>query len=89
MDEEEKAYLHKVAKKANLLDRLSIPSPSKDEREKDVHNFEVMKGEIMSGNDNKDLIKKFKLLVLKLKNQELLPKSQADEILADLTSIGY
>ena len=89
LDEEEKAYLHKVAKKSNLLDRLSIPSPSKDQIEKDIHNFEVMKGQIMSGNDNKDLVKKFKLSVLKLKHQGLLPKAQADEIIADISALGY
>lgn len=89
LDDEEKAYLHKVAKKSNLLEKLSIPSPSKDQCEKDIHNFEVMKGEIMSGNDNKDLIKKFKLIILKLKHQGLLPKPQADDILTELATLGY
>ena len=51
--------------------------------------FEVMKGEIMAGNDNKDMIKKFKILILKLSNSQLLPKSQVREILVDLASMGF
>lgn len=89
LDDTEKAYLHKVAKKSNIIDRLSIPSPSKDQMDKDIHSFEVMKGQIMAGNDNKDLVKKFKLTVLKLKQQGLLPKAQADEIISDISSLGY
>lgn len=89
LDPEEKNYLHQIAKKSNILDKLSIPSPNKDETEKEIHQFEVMKGEIISGNDNKDLIKKFKLLLLKLKMKGMIPKSQAEEILTDLSSLGY
>jgi hypothetical protein len=89
LDDEEKAYLYKISKKTKLSDKLSIPSPSKDQTEKDIHNFEVMKGQILSGNDSKTLIKNFKILVLKLKTQGLLPKSQADELLSDLLSLGY
>jgi hypothetical protein len=89
LDQEEKEYLHKISKKSNILDKLSIPTPSKDEIDKDIHNFEVYKGEIMAGNDNRDLIKKFKLLLLKLKNKGLIPKAQAEEILTDISTLGY
>ena len=89
LDDEEKSYLYKISKKTKLSDKLSIPSPSKDQTEKDIHNFEVMKGQILSGNDSKVLIKNFKILVLKLKTQGLLPKAQADELLSDLLSLGY
>jgi len=89
LDDEEKAYLYKISKKTKLSDKLSIPSPSKDQTEKDIHNFEVMKGQILSGNDSKTLVKNFKILVLKLKTQGLLPKAQADELLSDLLSLGY
>lgn len=89
LDDDEKAYLYKISKKTKLSDKLSIPSPSKDQTEKDIHNFEVMKGQILSGNDSKTLVKNFKILVLKLKTQGLLPKAQADELLSDLLSLGY
>lgn len=89
LDNHEKDYLHKLICKSNLSDRLSVPAPSKDQEEKDFHQFEVMKGEIMSGNDSKEMIKKFKILILKLSKQNILPKNEVQEILEDLLSLGY
>ena len=89
LSEEDKQYLYKLSKKSDILDKLNIPAPSKDQQDKDNHSFEVMRGEIMSGNDNKDLIKKFKILILKMSKQGDLPKSQVAELLSDLAELGY
>ena len=89
LSESEKSYLHKVCSKSNILDKVSIPTPSKDSEEKEIHNFEVMRGEIMSGNDSPELIKKFKLLIIKLQKNNSLPKKEVYEILEDLNSLGY
>jgi len=89
LDENEKRYLHKLMKSSSLIDRISVPTPNKDEDEKDTHRFEVLKGEILSGNDSIQLIKELKVLILKLVNKDLLPKSQAREILFDLVSLGH
>ena len=43
----------------------------------------------MAGNDNKDLVKKFKLLIVKLSKQGLLPKNEVGELLSDLAMLGY
>ena len=89
LDDNEKAYLHKLSKETHILDRLSIPAPKKSESDKEIDKFNIMRGEIMSGNDNKELIRKFKLMTMKLMNLNLLPKSQARDILFDLTSMGF
>ena len=89
LSEEEKQYLYKVSKKANILDKLNIPTPSKDKEEKDFHQFEVMKGEIMSGNDSKELIKNFKIMLLRLSKSGKLPKNQVNEIFEELLNLGY
>lgn len=89
LDEEEKEYLHKLVSRSNLTDRLSVPAPSKDAQEKDIHTFEIMKGQIMSGNDSVELVKKFKLLVRKLSKQGLLPKADVDDIIETLSDMNY
>jgi hypothetical protein len=89
LDEDEKLYLSKLVKKSNLEDRLSVPAPSKDQQEKDIHNFEVMKGQLMSGNDSLELVKKFKLLIRKLSKQGLLPKADVDDLNDLLSDLGY
>ena len=85
----EKNYLQKVSKKVGIINKLSIPTPSKDQQEKDSNEFEIMKGEIMAGNDNKDMIKKFKLLILKLSKLGVLPKREASEVMQELIELGY
>jgi hypothetical protein len=89
LDDEEKLYLNQLVKKSNIQDRLSIPTPNRDDDEKDIHQYEVMKGEILSGNDSFDMVKKFKILIRKLMRKELLPKNQAKDILLDLATKGY
>jgi hypothetical protein len=89
LNDEERNYLHKIVSKSNLHDRLSVPAPSKDQAEKDNHQWEVMRGEIMAGNDSHELVKKFKLLTMKLTRQGLLPKNEVMDLFEDLVSLGY
>ena len=89
LNDQEKAYLNKIATETNIKDRLSIPAPKKSEIDKETNEYEIMRGEIMSGNDNKDLVKKFKIVLLKLMNKGVIPKGQAKEILVELTSMGF
>jgi hypothetical protein len=89
LTEDEKKYLHNLSKKADLPSKLEIPAPSKEEDEKDIHMFNVYKGEIMAGNDSKELIKKFKILILKLSKTGTLPKNQVSEIMTELLEMGY
>lgn len=89
LTEPEKVFLHKVSKKSNIIDKFSIPTPSMDTKDKDIHDFEVMKGEILAGNDNKDLVKKFKSHILKLSREEILPKKEVSEIMEILLELGH
>ena len=89
LTKEEKDYLHKLAKSSDILDRLHIPSPTKEEDDQDINQFEILKGELLCGNDGSETIKKFKLLVMRMMNKGLLPKGQAKEILVDLATMGF
>jgi hypothetical protein len=89
LSNEEKTYLHNVSKKAGIMDKISIPTPSKDMLERDIHQFEVMKGEILAGNDSHELIKKFKIILLKLSKNGTIPKQESMEIMEDLLALGY
>lgn len=89
LSNEEKEYLHKVASKAGIMDKVSIPTPSKDKLEQDIHQFEVMKGELLAGNDSPELIKKFKLILLRLSKTGTIPKREASELMQDLIELGH
>jgi hypothetical protein len=89
LTEAEKIYLHKVSSKAQIVDKFDIPAPPKEEVDKEIHTFEVMKGEILAGNDNTELIKKFKLLLVKLMRTSKINRKQGYEILEELAELGY
>jgi len=89
LSNDDKELLHKIAKICHILDKLNIPTPNLDKDQQDNHRFEVLKGEINAGNDNKEMIKEFKLLLLKFIHKNKLPRRQAQEILIDLVALGY
>jgi hypothetical protein len=89
LSDDERVYLHKVAKETRIDDKLSIPTPKKDEDEKDINQFEILKGQILSGNDNIELVKKFKTIILKLSKKDLIPKAQVKDLLLDLATLGH
>jgi len=87
--DDEKAFLHKLVKGAGIQDKISVPSPTRDEDEKDANAFNIMRGELMSGNDNVEYIKKFKLLLMKLTNSGAIPRGQSKDIMMDLLEMGF
>ena len=84
LDEDEKEYLHFVAKKSNLLDKLEVPTPKKDDDEKMMNRFDILRGMIMAGNDNKQMLDEFKKLILDMADKKLLPRRQVSDILIDI-----
>lgn len=78
----EKNYLHKIASKSCILDKFNVPAPTMNDHEKDLHQFEVMKGQLIAGNDSLDLIHKFKKHITRLAENGTLPKHQVNELLS-------
>jgi hypothetical protein len=89
LDEDERRYLYELGKKSSLLDRIDLPAPTKEDDDKDINQFEIMKGEIVSGNDSVELVKKFKALIVKMIAKGLLPKAQGKDMLLGLVELGY
>lgn len=87
LDDDEKAFLHKVAKETRIDDKISIPTPKKDEEEKLINEFEILKGQIMAGNDNVELLRKFRICLVKMGNKGLIPKTQMKELLIDIATL--
>jgi hypothetical protein len=48
-----------------------------------------LKGQISAGNDSKELIKEFKVMLVKFSNDGRIKKNEAREILLDLAAMGY
>lgn len=87
LSEEDKYTLSTIAKTSRLSH--SVPNPNKSKQEQEDTEFEILRGQIASGQDNKDAIKKFKLLLVKMMNQKRIPKGQGIEILTELAVLGH
>ena len=81
LDDDEKDYLSEIAQKCDIDDRLRIPSPKLTKVQSDINKFNILRGEIIAGNDSKELIKNFKILLLKLMNSKHISKSEGNNIM--------
>ena len=84
----DQAHLHKILKLAKF-DNVSVPNPQKSEEQKEMDRFDILRGEIMAGNDNKTLVKEFKIMLMKFLHQGRIPRREAHEILTDLAVMGF
>jgi hypothetical protein len=89
MDLEDQNYLFDLAKDAKINERLNIPTPKLSKDGEEMNRFEILKGQIIAGNDNREMVKEFKTMLLKLSNEGRVKKAEAREILMDLTAMGY
>jgi len=86
LNDDDKRLLHKIVTTSHI--EVSVPYPDKDKQQKEMDRFNILKGEIIAGNDNKGLIKEFKVMLLKFMNSGTIPRRQALDILTDITALG-
>lgn len=88
LNDQERSYLNKLGKLTGE-DRFHVKLKDKTQDEKDLHDFEVMKGEIIAGNDSFELIHDFKKLLLSLMAKHRIHKKEGTDILLELATLGY
>jgi len=89
LNEDEKDKLFNICKHCKV-DTPAVPkSFRKGINEKEEDQFNILRGQIIAGNDSPVVAKEFKILLLKLMNSGRIPKRQANEILQELLILGY
>lgn len=88
LDEDDKIFVANALNKSKLDAKVKIPNPIKSKLQRETDRFEVLKGQILAGNDSKELLKEFKLLLLRLTQEGRVPKRECNEILYELMVIG-
>jgi len=86
LSQDDRRFMFNIQKMAKM--DAQIPSPDKDTETKQMEEFEKMRGQILAGNDNKDLIKKFKLTLLMFAKDGRIPRREVNEVLMEMASIG-
>jgi len=89
LDDTEKEYLAGIGTAAKIEDLEDMPTKKKTELQKELHEFEVIRGQIGAGNDNPELVKKFKTSLVKLVRAKKVNSKQANDILLELADLGH
>lgn len=89
LTDSEKNLLNKIVKTCKIDQRLLVPTPNKNKEEQDFNRLQILSGEITAGNNNPQIVKELKTVLLRLKNVGRIPKKHAHEIMEDLLSLGY
>ena len=87
LSKEDKVKLHHICKTCKV-NSPAVPK-MKGEGEQEEDRFNILRGEIIAGNDSPKIAKEFKVMLLKFVNEGRIPRRQANEILQELLALGH
>lgn len=87
LSEGEKDKLHQIVRTTGL--GVDVPHPKEEEMDKELTHFEILKGEIIAGNDNPKLIKEFKSMLIKFGREGRIPRREVNSILEEMLHLGH
>lgn len=89
LDDSDKDIMYKVFKMSKAEGIDAIPRPNKTKDEAEFNRFTILKGQILAGNNSKEMIKEFKTLLIKLIHGGKILRKDGHDILLDLAALGY
>lgn len=87
LSEAEKDKLHQIVRTTGL--GVDVPNPKEEEMDKELNRFEILKGEILAGNDNEKILKEFKGMLIKFGREGRIPRREVNSILEELLHMGH
>lgn len=89
LDDSDKDIMYKVFKMSKAEGIDAIPRPNKTKDEAEFNRFTILKGQILAGNNSKEMIKEFKSLLVKLIHNGKILRKEGHDILLDLAALGF
>lgn len=86
LSEEEKDKLARIGSISKINSKINIPKKTKEQQE--MLEFDILRGQVLAGNDNKGLLKRFKLMLIKFGDEGKLPQREVRDVLMTLASQG-
>lgn len=83
----EKLYFQKAVKGAGLVHQFGIKPIADDSDKKDADRYKLLLGELQAGNNNKDLVKELRALIIKFINNGRMKVSEGQSLLYELSVI--
>jgi len=88
LTEDERNIINQIVEKTEINTRLKIPNTKKTQLEKDLHKFNVLRGSIVSGGDNIEMLRDFRRLLLHLTNENYISKKECNEVLLEMLKLN-
>ena len=88
LNDDERNILNQIVEKTEINTRLKVPNTKKTQLEKDLHKFNVLRGSIISGGDNVEMLKDFRRLLLHLTNENYISKRECNEVLMEMLKLN-
>jgi hypothetical protein len=86
LTEDERDKLARIGSISKINSKMNIPKKTKEQQE--MLEFDVLRGQVLAGNDNKGLLKRFKLMLIKFGDEGKLPQREVRDVLMTLASQG-
>ena len=88
LNDDERNVINQIVEKSEINTRLKVPNTKKTQLEKDLHKFNVLRGSIISGGDNVEMLKDFRRLLLHLTNENYISKKESNEVLLEMLKLN-
>jgi hypothetical protein len=88
LNEDEKNDIDTIISKTDIDTRLRVPNTKRSKLEKDLHKFNVLRGSIISGGDNIEMLRDFRRLLLHLTNENYISKKECNDVLMELLKLN-
>ena len=89
LEDSDKDIMYKVFKMSKAEGIDAIPRPNKTKDEAEFNRFTILKGQMLAGNNSKEMIKEFKTLLVKLIHGGKILRKEGHDLLIDLAALGY
>jgi len=89
LEDSDKDIMYKVFKMSKAEGIDAIPRPNKTKDEAEFNRFTILKGQILAGNNSKEMIKEFKTLLVKLIHGGKILRKEGHDLLIDLAALGF
>lgn len=87
LDQKEKKLFSTLLNKSGLYGKYKMKVAKTDDEVAEEERFNLVKGEIIAGNDNPEIVKELKRFLMKFVMEGRIPKREAHELLFQLTYI--
>ena len=88
LSEDEKNVIDTLVSFTCINNRLKIPNTRRSKLEQKLNKFNVLRGSIIAGNDNENLLREFRMLLVELNAEGYISKKETSDILLQLMKLN-